>query len=98
MILNYQYVNNDISKYPKSIAKLNEASIENVTTFRYLGDEIKYDEPSTGDAEIELRIEIAENKFYQLSKKFLNQNILIRIRILNSIVRSRPPTHAKHGI
>ena len=75
----------------RTIAKLNEASIENVTTFRYLGDEIKYDEPSMGDAEIELRIVIAENKFYQLSKKFLNQNILIRtrIRILNSIVRSR---------
>ena len=34
----------------------------------YLGDEIKYDEPSSRDAEIDLRKQIAENKFNGLSK------------------------------
>ena len=61
MILNHQYLNTDSSIYPKSIASLNNIPIENVTNFRYLGDEIKYDEPSTGDAEINLRIDVAEN-------------------------------------
>ena len=66
MIPNHQYLNTDSSTYPKSIASLNNIPIENVTNFRYLGDEIKYDEPSTGDAEINLRIDVAENKFYEL--------------------------------
>jgi hypothetical protein len=91
MILNYQYINSDISTYPKTISKLNGVSVENVTNFRYLGDEIKFNEPSTGDAEVELRIEIAENKLYELSKKLFNHNIRIRtrVKIMNSIVRSR---------
>ena len=59
-------------------------------TFRYLGDEIKYNEPSTGDSEVQLRIELAEAKFYEMSKKFLNHDIRLstRIMILNSVVRS----------
>ena len=91
MIFNYQYVNNNVLDYPETIAKLNNTPVGNVTKFRYLGDEIKYDEPTTGDAEIELRINAAESKFYELSKKFLNHGIYLktRVRILNSIVRSR---------
>ena len=71
MILNHQYLNTDSSTYHKSIESLNNIPIENVTNFRYLGDEIKYDELSTGDAEINLRIDVAENKFYELGKKCL---------------------------
>lgn len=91
MILNYQYLNTDSSTYPKSIASLNNIQIENVTNFRYLGDEIKYNEPSTGDAEINLRIVVAENKFYELGKKLLNYKILLttRVKVLNAMVRSR---------
>ena len=91
MIVNHHYLPNVNSAYPKSISTLNSVPIENVKTFRYLGDEIKYDEPSTGDAEIELRIDVAECKFYELSKKLLNFNIHIKTRvlILNSMVRSR---------
>ena len=91
MILNHKILAGDNTPYPKSICNLNGFAIENVTTFRYLGDEIKHDEPSTGDAEIELRIDAAESKFYELSKKLLNYKILIktRILILNSMVRSR---------
>ena len=90
MIINHHYINNN-STYPESIATLNNTPIENVVTFRYLGDRIKYDEPSTGDAEIELRIDVAEGKFYALSKKLLNHKILLhtRIKILNSMVRSQ---------
>ena len=92
MILNHKILAGDEdATYPKSICKLNGVPIGNVTTFRYLGDEIKYDEPSTGDTEIELRIDAAESKFYELSKKLLNYKILIKTRILvlNSMVRSR---------
>ena len=90
MILNYKYLNTDSSTYPKSIAILNNIPIENVRNFRYLGDEIKYDEPSTGDAEINLRIDVTENKFYQLGKKLLNYKILLRtrVKVLNAMVRS----------
>ena len=65
--------------------------IENVETFRYLGDEIKFDEPGTGDAEVNLRISIAERKFYELIKKLTNYKIYFKTRvvILNAMVRSR---------
>ena len=69
MILKHQYLDTDSSTYPKSIVTLNNIPIENVTNFRYLGDEIKYDESSTGDAEINLRIDVAENKFYELGSE-----------------------------
>ena len=66
-------------------------TIENVEIFKYLGDQIKYDEASTGEAEINLRISLSEAKFYQLAKKLTNQHILLRTRthILNSLIRSR---------
>ena len=38
-----------------------------------LGSCLKYDEPSTGNAEIELRIDIAETTLYQYAKKLFNQ-------------------------
>ena len=48
---------------------LHNKPIENVKQFRYLGNEIKFNEPKTGDAEINLRISLAENKFNELSAK-----------------------------
>ena len=77
--------------YPKSISSLEGKPIENVKLFRYLGSEIKHDEDYTGDAEINLRIDCAEGKFYQLGKKFMNFNIALstRIKLLHSLVRSR---------
>ena len=91
MIFKYHYINDDRTIYPQTISTIDNTAVENLTKFRYLGDEIKYDELSSGDAEIDLRKQIAENKFYELSKKFLNQKIRIRtrVKILNSIVRSR---------
>ena len=57
------------ASYPDTICSLNGKPIENVEKFRYLGDDIQYDQPSTGDAEVDLRIAVAENKFNQLYKK-----------------------------
>ena len=74
--------------YPKSIVSLNDEAVENVTVFRYLGSDIKHDEESTGDEEINLRIDCAEGKFYQLGKKFMIA-LSNRIPLLNALVRSR---------
>ena len=89
MIINFKCLKSAM-EYPKSIAKLHNKEVGNVDQFRYLGDEIKYAEPSTGDAEIDLRITIAENKFFELAKKFTNRRTTLktRVMILNSIVRS----------
>ena len=87
MILNHQYAG---EAYPETICQLNGNPIDNVKTFIYLGSCIKYDEPSTGKTEIELRIDCAENALYQFSSKFFNQKIAIktRVQLMNSIVRS----------
>ena len=87
MILNY----NQQLEYPTSIVKLNGDSIDNVQVFQYLGCKIKFDEPSTGNAEVELRIDASESKFYELGKNFMNYKIKLhtRVKMLNSLVRSR---------
>ena len=85
-------LNHDCSEeYPTSICNIDDKAIENVKVFRYLGCEIKYDEVYTGDAELNLRIDFAQGKFYQLGKKFMNHNISLntRVKLLNSLVRSR---------
>ena len=87
MILNHQYAE---EMYPNTICMLNGIYIDNVMIFHYLGSCIKYDEPSTGNTEIELRIDCAQNALYQHGKKFFNHDITIktRVQIMNSIVRS----------
>ena len=93
MIFNFELVkeNYDNMCYPESIVELDNIAIENVITFRYLGDEIKHDEPSTGDAEMNLRISLAQAKFYEIIKNLTNHRIYLRTRVLvfNSLVRSR---------
>jgi len=89
MIFNFKYVEKEFnSSYPESIVSLEDMPIENVKIFRYLGDEVKFDEPSTGDAEIDLRINIAQGKFYELIKKLTNFKIHLstRVMIFNSLV------------
>ena len=77
--------------YPESIVKLNDKVIENVEFFRYLGDDIRFDQPSTVDAEIDLRIAFAQNKYNQMSKKRQNRKIYLKTRvyIMNVMVHSR---------
>ena len=62
-----------------------------MNTYRYLGCEIKYDEPTTDEAEINLRTDAADTKFYSLARNMMNMKINIKIRtlMLNSLVRSR---------
>ena len=88
MILNNQYRQ---TNYPKCISKLRGEELVNVTNYRYLGCEIKYDEPTTGDAELTLRYDAADSKFYSLSRNILNRKIKLKTRtmMLNSLVRSR---------
>jgi len=90
MIFNYKYLQSTNS-YPASIVKLHNIDIMNVEVFRYLGSDIRYDEPTTGNAEITLRINLAEAKFQELKPKLLNFKISLTIRMLflNAFVRSR---------
>ena len=66
MILNQQY---EDRHYPASIATLRGNPLENVKTYRYLGCEIKFNEHTTGEAELNLRSDAAECKFYSLGRK-----------------------------
>lgn len=88
MIFNYA---EPPEQYPTSIAKLDGEMIENVKTFQYLGSQIKFDQPTTGDTELTSRIDMAENKFHEHSRKLLNHKIKLSTRmvILNALVRSR---------
>ena len=88
MIFNF---NGNDDEYPESILSLDGEKIDNVKTFKYLGSQVQYDQPNTGDTEITCRIDMAESKFYEHGKKFMNFKIHLstRVSILNSIVRSR---------
>ena len=83
MILNHQHLS-DV--YPTSIVKLNGKDVDNVEVFLYLGSKIKYNEPTTGNTELELRTNVSE-----LSKNFMNYkiNLATRVKMLNVLVRSR---------
>ena len=78
-------------KNTQPLVSLNGESLENVVIYRYLGCDIKYNESSTGDTELNLRTDAATNKFYSKSKNLLNQKIYLKTRVLmiNSLVRSR---------
>ena len=82
---------NDENDYPKTIASLQGKAIDNVESFVYLGCILNYNEPSTGETEINLRIDAAENAFYSHGKNLMNQKIALktRVQILDSLVRSR---------
>ena len=81
----------DDNDYPETICSLDGKKIDNVKIFKYLGANIHFRESATGDTEINQRIESAECKFYEHAKKFMNFkiNLTTRVRILNSLVRSR---------
>ena len=88
MILNPKY---EEREYPATISTLRGYELENVKTYRYLGCKIKYDEPTTGETELNLRSDAGECKFYSLARNLINMKIRLTtlIRILNSLVRSR---------
>ena len=94
MILNQQYEDKNRT-YPISIASVGSDRLENVLEYRYLGCDINANVSTTGEKEINLRIDAGDNKFYFLSHQFFNRKINLKIRVdmLNSLVRSRI-THA----
>ena len=57
-------------------------------TYTYLEFEIKYNKPSIGDAELNLRRDASECNFNSLSKDLMNMKICLRTRanILNALV------------
>ena len=61
---------------------------------------VKFNEPSTGDTELNFRIDAAENKFYSNSKNFLKMKIhvMTRTKIFDSLVRRDCFVHARHGL
>ena len=77
--------------YPESIVTLRGTPLKNVKEFRYLGACIRFDEPNTGDIEINQRIQMSQSKFAEMSNLLQNFSINLRTRVmfLNSFVRSR---------
>mgnify|MGYP001799860440 FL=1 len=86
MILNYPK-----KEYPESIVSLRDTALNNVEKFKYLGVFIRCDQPNTGEAEINYRIQTAMSKFVEMSNLLQNIKINLRTRItfFNSFVRSR---------
>jgi hypothetical protein len=89
MIINHQYLSS--SQYPVTIISLNNVALNNVETFKYLGTHLHQDESSTGDTEINHRIQMAYVKFSEMSNLLQNFqiNLSTRILFLNCYVRSR---------
>jgi hypothetical protein len=80
MIFNQQAI--DEQEYPSTIVSLSGEALENVKVFRYLGCDIKFDEPSTGEAELNLRTDAATGKFYALSRNMINSKINMKTRVM----------------
>ena len=82
---------NNEGDYPSSIATLDGEPVENVKNYKYLGCEVKFDEPTTGTTELTLRSDMAECKFYSHAGNLMNKkmNIKTRMLMLDSLVRSR---------
>ena len=88
MILNHGYLQEE---YPTSIINLRNIPLHNSSEFKYLGSYLSHSEPSTGDIEINHRIQMAYNKFVLMSNLLQNRHIFLktRVKFLNSFVRSR---------
>ena len=81
----------DPENYPKSLHSINGIELKNVQVFKYLGSQIQYDQPATGDTEVKSRIDLAKGKFESLKHILQNRKIHMWIRMLfyNSLIRSR---------
>ena len=87
MIANYRYINSNEETYPENIVKLCDEDVENVKVFRYLGDDIKFNQPSTGDTEIGLT-SVAENKFSQIARTLCNTNTILEVMVRSRLTYS----------
>ena len=53
-------INSTQKEYPETVCKLGEKPLENVKTFKCLGNEIEYNQPKIGSAELNNRINSAK--------------------------------------
>ena len=83
-------LNHSQNHYPDSIISLRNNTLKNVEKFVYLGANIRYDQPNTGDPEINNRIQLAVSKFTDMSNLLQNMriNLKTRVKFLDSFVRS----------
>ena len=88
MILNCDCLETD---YPASIIDLHNTPLKNAACFKYLGSHVSQNEPTTGNTEINHRIQMAHAKFATMTNLLQNFRIHLKTRILflNSFVRSR---------
>ena len=86
MIMNFQGVT-----YPESIITINNAAIENVENFVYLGSLINNNHPGIDDHEIGRRIGMAVSKFASMKAVLCNYKLKlnIRVRFYEVYVRTR---------
>ena len=79
------------SDYPKNLIEINGFQIKNVQKFRFLGSLIKFNEVSTGEHEINIRLEAAKCKFAELENLLTNFKIKLKTRMVfyNAYVKSR---------
>ena len=84
-------LNHPEQEYPKSLFSLRNTEIKNVDSFKYLGAYLHYQEPNTGDMELNYRIQSASAKFAQMSNLLQNFRIRLSTRVMffNSFIRSR---------
>ena len=57
---------------PRTIATVGDIEIENLKHFRYLGSEIKFDEPGTEAKEIQLRIDCSTDSITRKQQQRIN--------------------------
>ena len=79
------------STYPKTLLKIDGVSIDNVSTFKYLGIKLDKSDYKTGKSEINHRISCARYKFKNMDHIFKNKNIKMKVRIIyyNAYIRTR---------
>lgn len=88
MIYNYKA---DFDDYPETIVKSGVKEVKNSKSFRFLGSHCHFEQDTTGDFEINCRIELAQQKYASLRKLFENYNIKLttRVKYFNIYIRSR---------
>ena len=79
------------NSYPKSIVHVNGNDLKNTETFKYLGTKIQFNDSGIGAKEIANRKIQANLAFDENKKLFKNFkiNLNTRVKLLNSLVRSR---------
>jgi len=79
------------SDYPKNLIEINGFQIKNVQKFRFLASHIKFNEVSTGEHEINIRLEAAKCKLAELENLLTNFKIKLKTHMVfyNAYVKSR---------